>query len=190
MSYVMNILPKLTSTAMVIFLASAMPVTADDHSMASGGAAALEIEATVLSIDEETRELDLGLQAAARNTLYVPENVNIAAVSVGDQVVGTYIAASETELRTPTDEDLANPFEIIAQISSTEESPDSARTLRAVVTIFALDQAKGLMIVVDSRNMVHFLENVEPEKMTDLKPGQKVTAVFTEATAVTLKKKT
>ncbi len=46
------------------------------------------------------------------------------------------------------------------------------------------------MIVVDSRNMVHFLENVEPEKMTDLKPGQKVTAVFTEATAVTLKKKT
>jgi hypothetical protein len=37
--------------------------------------------------------------------------------------------------------------------------------------------------------MAHFIMEVEPEKLSNLAEGQQIVVVFTEATAVTLEKK-
>ena len=76
-----------------------------------GRAVAVEIEAEVTAIDLKTREVTLRGPDGVETTFHAPEKlVKLEDVSVGDRVVGTFFAALEGEMRTPTAEELAEPW--------------------------------------------------------------------------------
>jgi len=160
----------------------------------SGRAIAADIDAEVTAIDLQTREVTLKGAYGFETTLVAPERVvKLEDVHVGDRVVGTFFAALEGEVRTPTAEELAEPWIVLQgkSVSGDTANPgvDAARVIRAVVTIEALNPDKGVVVVKDSRGKEHFIGGVEPEKMAGVKVGQTAVVVFTEAMALTLEKK-
>lgn len=152
-----------------------------------------EIEAVVTAVDVKTREVALK-SGFFQFTVYAPEGViNLEDISVGDSVASAFSAAVEVELRAPTAAELAQPWEVLEEGALTGEGNDvsveKARLVRAVVAVSVMDKAKGVIIVKDSRGMMHLIAHVEPEKLTDLNVGDKVVVLFTESIAVTFEPK-
>ncbi len=203
MSRIMKSRLRISRPGLVALLALTLPVLAQaahheqaDHqeqAETKGRAMAIEIEAVVTAIDFQTREITLRGPDGLETTLVAPEKVmKLEDVSVGDRVVGTFYAALEGEVRTPTAEELAEPWVVLEgkSVSGDAAHPgvDAARVIRAVVTIEALNPATGVVIVKDSRGKAHSIGGVEPQKMDGVKVGQTAVVVFTQAMALTLEK--
>ena len=189
---------KLSGTvgaALLTLLVSVSPVSAQaitGESETLSREVGLETEALVAAVDLKTREVALK-SGFFEFTVYAPEGViNLADISVGDSVVGTFSAVVEVELRAPTAAELAEPWAVLEGGSLTGEGKDAvvatARLVRAVVTVSVMDKDKGFLIVKDSRGMQHLIAHVEPEKLTGLSVNDKVVVLFTEAMAVTFEK--
>jgi hypothetical protein len=198
MSTMMKSLSGISRTGLVALLALTLPMFAqaetEKTAETSGRAMAADIDAEVTAIDLKTREVTLTGAYGFKTTLIAPEKViKLEDVQVGDRVVGTFFAALEGEVRTPTAEELADPWMVLEgkSVSGDTANPsvDAARVIRAVVTIEALNPEKGVVVVKDSRGKEHFISDVEPEKMAGVKVGQTAVVVFTEAMALTLEKK-
>lgn len=159
-----------------------------------GRAVVIEVEAEVTAVDLKTREVTLRGPDGVETTLHAPEKViKLEDVSVGDHVLGTFFAALEGEVRTPTAEELAEPWVEVEgkSLSADAAHPgvESARVIRAVVTIEELNAEAGTVVIKDSRGKMHMIGDVEPEKMASVKVGQTAVVVFTQAMALTLEKK-
>jgi hypothetical protein len=191
-----NTLFSIFNAALISLLLSATSVIAQDaggDTETLGRSVGVELDATVASVDAQTREISLS-SGIFKFTAYAPENIiDLSEISVGDRVTGTYSASVEAELRAPTDAELAAPWEVLEEGAVGGEGADisveKVRMVRAVVTISGLDQAKGILVVEDSRGLMHFITGVEPEKMAGLAAAQQVVVVFTESMVVTLEKK-
>ncbi len=192
----MNKLLNTISVALITLLASVLPVSAQDavgETDALSRTVGLETAAVIVAIDQQTREITLN-SGMFQFMVYAPERViNLADINVGDSIVGTYSASVEVELRAPTEAELAEPWKVLEEGALTGEGDDlsveKARLVRAVVTVAAVDTAKRIVVVTDSRGATHFISDVEPEKLTDLAVAQQIVVVFTESMAVTLEKK-
>lgn len=198
MSIMMTSLIRITRAGLVAMLALTLTMFAQaahhEKAATNGRAVAAELDAEVTAIDLKTREVTLRFSNGFETTLVAPEKViKLEDVSVGDRVVGTYFAALEGEVRTPTAEELAEPWVVLEgkSVSGDPAHPgmDTARVIRAVVTIEAMSPETGVVVVKDSRGKTHFIGDVEPAKMTGVTAGQKAVIVFTEAMALTLEKK-
>lgn len=196
MNYLINMFSKLTQTALITLVLLAVSVTAangDESSDATGRAMAVELEGTVNAIDLKSRDISLTVALGLVFTVFIPESLELDTIRVGDQVRLKYFAAAEIELRKPTAEEIADPWTVVEEGELAEDggelSADSARVVRAVVDVVLVDKANERVAVTDSRGMSHFITDVEPEKLASLTEGQQVVVVFTEATAVTLEKK-
>jgi hypothetical protein len=197
MSISMKLLSSATRAVAVALLALTLPILAqaepEKTPETNGRAMAVEIEAEATAIDLTTREVTLRGPNGYETTLVAPEKViKLEDVSVGDRVVGTFFAALEGEVRTPTAEELAEPWMVMEgkSVSSDAANPgiDTARVIRAVVTIEALNPETGVVGVKDSRGKEHTIGDVEAAKMAGVKIGQTAVVVFTEAMALTLEK--
>ncbi len=197
MSITMKAAFSMTRAGLVTMLALTLPMLSQaahhEAAQTKGRAVAVELDAEVTAIDLTTREVTLRGADGMETTLHAPEKViKLEDVSVGDRVVGTFFAALEGEVRTPTAEELAEPWvEMQGKTVSGDTahpSVDAARVIRAVVTIEELNPASGNVVIKDSRGKVHLIGDVEPEKMAGVKVGQTAVVVFTEAMAVTLQK--
>jgi len=74
-------------------------------------AMAMAVESQVVDVDTETHQLSLKGPAGNTVTLTIREEVaSLENIKVGDTVIATYIAALESELREPTEEELAEPW--------------------------------------------------------------------------------
>ncbi len=192
----MNNLVNTISGALITLLVSIVPVSAQEavgETDALSRAVGLEIEAVVVAVDQQTREIAL-TSGMFQFRVYVPERViNLADLNVGDSIVGSYSASVEIELRSPTEADLAEPWNVLEEGALTGEGDDlgveKARLVRAVVTVEGVDTARGIVVVTDSRGAAHFISEVEPEKLTGLTVAQQIVVVFTDSMAVTLQKK-
>tara|TARA_R110002124_G_scaffold61822_3_gene169163 strand:- start:15410 stop:15994 length:585 start_codon:yes stop_codon:yes gene_type:complete len=187
-----NVLSHFIHIALITLLVSALPATAEEDTETLGRTVGAELEADVAAIDTQTREITLS-NGMLGFTVYAPEGVvDLANISVGDRVKGTYSASVEVELRAPTEAELAKPWEVLEEGAVTGEADDraveAARLVRAVVTIAALDKTKGLVVVTDSRGYMHFIDGVETDKMANLAVSQQVVIVFTESMVVTIEK--
>jgi hypothetical protein len=195
MIYLMNTISKLAQAALVSLALLVMPATAaaGEDPPQMGSASALAVDGVVSAIDLQSREVSLSVALGIVFTVFVPESLDLENLSVGDQVSVKYFTAEEIELRKPTAEEIADPWIVIEEgavaADAGELGADAARRVRAVVTVVIIDKANERIAVTDSRGMAHFIMNVEPEKMTNLTEGQQVVVVFTEATIVTLDKK-
>jgi hypothetical protein len=182
----------LSAVVLALPLYAAQTPTVEDQTR--GRAAAVQVEAEVTAIDLKTREVSLRTADGEEITVTAPEVViKLEDLRVGDRVVGTLFAAIEAELRKPTKEELAEPWVVVEDGNITKEGAtpgiDAARMVRAVVTIEGMNRETGVVTLKDSRGKLHFIGDVEPEKMTGVSIGQTAVVVFTEAMALTLEKK-
>jgi len=198
MSKMTKSLVHMTRAGLVALVALTLPMfsQAAHHETAEtkGRAVVVEMEAEVTAIDLKTREVTVRGPDGTETTFHAPEKlVKLEDASVGDRVVGTFFAALEGEVRTPTAEELAEPWvEMEGKAKSTDTTHpaiESARVIRAVVTIEELNPEAGTVVIKDSRGKVHMIGDVEPEKMTGVKVGQTAVVVFTQAMVLTLEKK-
>lgn len=156
-------------------------------------AVAIQLEAAVTAIDLDTREISLQGPNGQALTVTAQEQItDLDNVSVGDLLLVTYLAALEGEVRTPTEEELAEPW-LVLEESAVSDDPDlpgvaDARIIRAVVTIEGMNREIGVVTVKDSRGKLHMIGDVEAEKMEGVTLGQTVVLVYTEALAISLEK--
>jgi hypothetical protein len=195
MHYLMNNFSKNFHAALITLVLLVAPLTtaaAEEASATTGSVMALEMEGVVSAIDLQSREISLTVVMGLVFTVYIPESLDLESIKVGDKITGTYFTATEIDLREPTAEELANPWQVIKESELSKEGNElgagAARVLRAVVTVVVVDKANERIAVTDSRGMTHFVMNVEPEKLTNIAEGQKVVVEFSEATVVTLDK--
>lgn len=178
-----------------MILGATTPAIAEEAAPVEGGARAMamEIVAVVSDIDLETRQVSLQGPTGNIITLHAREQVvKLEDVSVGDELVVTYLAALEGEIREPTEEELAEPW-IVLEEGAVSEDPahpavGGARAVRAVVTIEGLNRALGTVTVKDARGKLHLIADVEPEKIENASIGQTAVLVFTEALILSLEK--
>lgn len=154
-------------------------------------AMSMTIEAVITDIDLETRQFTVEGPNGQPITMTAAEKVvKLEDVNVGDTIVATYFTSLESELREPTQEELAEPWVVLADAAKSEadEQPaiGGARLIRAVCTIEGMNRVLGTVTIMDPRGKLHLIGDVEPEKMEGVTLGQTVVMVYTEALAVTL----
>jgi hypothetical protein len=199
-----HMMHNLTKTALIALLALALPALAqaahheaaeaESEVQTGSRAVAMEAEAVITAIDLETREVTL--QGASGNIFTLQSEdraIKLEDVKVGDTVVVTYLAALESELREPTEEEKAEPWVELEEEAVSEDPslPGVAdmRIIRAVVTIEGMNREFGTVTIKDSRGKLHIIGDVEPEKMDGVKLGDTAVMVFAQAIALTLVKK-
>ncbi len=166
---------------------------AADVVWASGGRAILaEVEGEVIAIDTETRELVVRGPGGNFVTLSAREDgVDISKIVPGDTIVADYVASIEAEVRQPTAEEIAEPWVVMGEMGNTAAdsgvtAAGAARLVRAVCTIEAMDSA-GNVTIKDPRGRMHTIGGVELDKLDNVRLGDSVVIVFTEALVLSLK---
>ena len=170
----------------------AAEVSGDDVVWASGGRALVtEVEGEVIAVDLETREVVVRGPAGNFVTLSAREDgVDLSKVAPGDTIIADYVASIEAEVRAPTAEE-ANPWVVLGEMGRTADDDSmtaagAARLIRAVCTIEAMDR-NGNVMIQDARGRMHTVGGVETEKLDNVRLGDTVVVVFTEALVLSLK---
>ncbi|MFK8042121.1 hypothetical protein [Congregibacter sp.] len=156
-------------------------------------AMAIEVDAEVIAVDAETREMVLQLPTGEQLTTKVdPQVERLSEVVPGDFLVVTYLAALAAELREPTEEEMANPWVegADAGVAGDDEAPGGAMVsaVRAVCTIEGMNRLLGTVTIMDSRGKAHVIGDVSAERIEQLSIGQSVVITFTQALAVGIEK--
>jgi hypothetical protein len=154
---------------------------------------AIEIDAEVLAVDLDTRELVLLLPTGEQLTTIVdPAVKRLDEVEPGDLLVVGYIAALAAELREPTEEELENPWVegVEAGIAGDDMAPGGAllSAVRAVCTIEGMNRLTGTVTILDSRGNAHVIGDVKAKRIEQLRVGQQVVITFTQAVAIGIEK--
>ena len=194
-----QLLSLFRAALIVAFTASAMPSYSDhDETEAMSDhaerAMAIEIDAEVIAVDVETRELVLLLPTGEVVTTVVDEAVErLDEISEGDLLAVTYLAALAADLREPTEEELANPWVegIDAGAAGSEDAPGAAvvMAVRAVCTIEGMNRLLGTVTILDPRGKAHVIGDVPAARIEQLSIGQSVVMTFTQAVAVGIEKR-
>lgn len=173
--------------------AVAAEMSGDDVVWASGGRAIVaEVEGEVIAIDQETREVVVRGPAGNFVTLTAREDgVDLSKIVPGDTIVADYVASIEAEVRAPTAEEEANPWVVLGEMGNTSSDSEmtaagAARLIRAVCTIEAMDR-NGNVMIKDARGRMHTVGGVEMAKMDNVRLGDTVVIIFTEALVLSLK---
>ena len=171
----------------------AAEVSADDVVWASGGRALVaEVEGEVIAVDLETREVVVRGPAGNFVTLSAREDgVDLSKIAPGDTIIADYVASIEAEVRAPTAEEEASPWVVLGEMGRTADDDSmtaagAARLIRAVCTIEAMDR-NGNVMIQDARGRMHTVGGVETDKLDNVRLGDTVVVVFTEALVLSLK---
>lgn len=171
----------------------AAEVSGDDVVWASGGRALVaEVEGEVIAVDLETREVVVRGPAGNFVTLSArKDGVDLSKIVAGDTIVADYVASIEAEVRAPTAEEEANPWVVLGEMGRTADDDSmtaagAARLIRAVCTIEAMDR-NGNVMIQDARGRMHTVGGVETDKLDNVRLGDTVVVVFTEALVLSLK---
>ena len=171
----------------------AAEVSGDDVVWASGGRALVaEVEGEVIAVDLETREVVVRGPAGNFVTLSARDDgVDLSKIAPGDTIIADYVASIEAEERAPTAEEEANPWVVLGEMGRTADEDSmtaagAARLIRAVCTIEAMDR-NGNVMIQDARGRMHTVGGVETDKLDNVRLGDTVVVVFTEALVLSLK---
>lgn len=141
-------------------------------------------------MDMETREVVVRGPAGNFVTLTAREDgVDLSKIVPGDTIIADYVASVEAEVRAPTEE--ANPWVVLGEMGRTADESEmtaagAARLIRAVCTIEAMDR-NGNVMIKDARGRMHAASGVEMSKLDNVRLGDTVVVVFTEALVQSLK---
>ncbi|MEP5763267.1 MAG: hypothetical protein ABJ308_01670 [Halieaceae bacterium] len=186
-------LPALLMLALALAFLS-RPVAADHHEQkVDVREAAVSVAAVITDIDYETREFTMQLPHGNFVTMTAGEGVaRFKEFEVGDAIVATYLTSLAGEVRAPTEEEKAEPWQELdaAMIAGMEERPGVAgmRVIKAVCTIEGMNRVAGTVMIEDPRGKYHLIGDVAPEKFKGRMLGETVIIVYSEAVALTLEK--
>ena len=157
--------------------------------------AAVEVGALITDIDSETREVTLQTPTGAYVTVTAgPEIKRFGEFEVGDAIVATYVTSLAGEVREPTEEELANPWQELdaAAVADLDMPPGVAgmRVVKAVCTIEGMNRVAGTAMIEDPRGKYHLIGDIPPERFEGRMLGDTVVMVYSEALALTLEKAT
>jgi hypothetical protein len=192
-----NEMLQLKSFALALLLALAFPLTAAAEHHEEGEvpvrAAAVQVEALVVAVDKETREVSLQLPHGAITTMIAgPEMTRFDEIAVGDAVVATYMQALAADVREPTQEELEEPWVELDAAAIAEAGMDPGvvglRVIRAVCTIEGMNRVTRTVMIEDPRGKYHVIADVDTSRLEGLTLGTKVIMVYSEAVALTLEK--
>ena len=187
-------MPALLLVMLALALVSA-PASAEEQQQ--GGtvrAAAVQVEAVITDIDHENREVTLQLPGGAFVTMTVSEEARrLDEFEVGDVIVATYLTSLAGEVREPTEEEKANPWQEVdgAMVAGLEQRPGIAgmRVIKAVCTIEGMNRVAGTVMVEDPRGKYHLIGDIAPERFEGRMLGDTIILVYSEAVALSLEKK-
>jgi hypothetical protein len=148
---------------------------------------------TVTEINKETREITLMNKEGGLMTVTAGEEVErFDEIAVDDVLEFDYYTYMKAEFRAPTEEEKAEPLQMLAEGGKAPENMDPAAVVgavvKAVVTIEVLNRP-NMVATVSGPNGNYVTIPVEDEKlMTELRIGQVLILTYAEAMAVSLKK--
>jgi hypothetical protein len=192
-----NEMLQLKSFALALLLALAFPLTAAAEHHEKGEvpvrAAAVQVEALVVAVDKEARELSLQLPHGAITTMIAgPEMTRFDEIAVGDTVVATYMQALAADVREPTQEELEEPWVELDATAIAEAGMDPGvaglRVVRAVCSIEGMNRVTRTVMIEDPRGKYHVIGDVDISRLEGLTLGTKVIMVYSQAVALTLEK--
>jgi Cu/Ag efflux protein CusF len=166
-----------------------MAVSGDNQRMV-----AKQITAVITSIDREARTITVeGPLGNALTLTGAGDGIErIDEFAVGDFVTATYVSSMSSELRTPTAEELAEPWVEVdaAARADMDMEPGAAvgRMIRAVCTIEGMNRVTGTVTLQDPKGNFHIIGDVDPAKMAGVTLGDTVVVTYSEAVALTLEK--
>ena len=187
---------RLSSPALLLTLALAAPVLADTPGSTASTIDAYAmaqtetVTATIKAIDLKSRHVTLRLPDGKKQTFAVdPQVKNLDKVKRGDQVVVQYKDAIEVELTTPDPtRPLPLPTEAMVVDHRTAEGgkPEGvvARSLTLTGTVESYDPESKVAVIKGSDGETLRVNIQHPERWTQVKAGDIVTARFSEALAI------
>lgn len=151
------------------------------------------LSAEVTAIDLKTRELTLKGPEGYEVTVTAGENIKrLDEVKVGDFVRVDYLVSVAAEVRKPTAEEAAHPLVImdVAGRATKDEAPAGgiARRFKVVTTIEALDRRNETVTVKGPLGRYLTVHVADPARLTQVRIGENIVIVYTEAMALSLVK--
>ncbi len=185
---------RLLALSLVLMLPSLSFASHHEENPVPVRAAAVVVEAVVVAVDQESRELSLLMPQGSTVTMTAgPQLKRLDEISVGDIVVATYLQSLAADVREPTAEEIAQPWVELdaAAIASLDMDPGVAglRVIRAVCTIEGMNRVARTVMIEDPRGKYHLIADVDPARLEGLTLGTKVIVVYSQAVALTLEKK-
>lgn len=153
--------------------------------------AAVTVSAVVDSIDYTTREMTLDTPKQGKVTVVVDDAVQrLNEIKKGDTVSVTYYVGLLAEVRPPTAEEKASPYQDNAGAAAgggEKPAAGAARQIKAVTTVMAVDKANKTMTFKGPRGRTETLQVEDPANLEKAKVGDTVVFTYTEAVAVAVK---
>jgi len=151
----------------------------------------ITITGTVKAIDYQERQLRLEDQAGKMIIFTADPSIKrFNEVQIGDVVTTDYYMSIAGELRSPTAEEVENPFVVIegADRSASDSLPAgvNARMIRAVCTVEALDRTAETVTLKGPHGNFLVVRVKDPSRLTQGRIGDTVVVTYTEALAIRL----
>lgn len=153
--------------------------------------AVISVAARVVKVDQKTRIVTLKNSEGEVFDVEVGEEVrNLPQVKAGDAVVVTYYESLALTLKKPGE---AKPGVAVADAAGRAEpgeKPGAAvgRQTTIVATVVGLDKKKGTVTLKGPKGKVVTVEAREPRRLEQVKVGDLIEAVYTEAVAISVEK--
>jgi hypothetical protein len=151
------------------------------------------VTASVEAIDYTNREVTLKGPLGNEVTFVVDERVKrLNEIHVGDLVDADYYVSVAGELRKPTEEEEANPIQVLTVAAKappgTTPAAGGLRQLKVVATVEGLDRPTKTVTLKGPRGNYLTVRVADPARLTQARIGDHVVLTYTEALAVTLEK--
>lgn len=153
----------------------------------------VSMQGTVTAIDPETREITLMGTDGGLVTLTAGEEVErFDEIGVDDVIKFEYYTYIKAEFRDPTEEEKAEPLQIVAEGGKAPEGVDPGAVVgavvKAVVTIEALNRPFMVATVSGPNGNYVSIPMEDEELMKELRIGEVLILTYAEAVAVALEK--
>jgi hypothetical protein len=150
----------------------------------------VSVEAKILAVDKDTRELTL--ERADGTTVVVvagPDVRNFDQIEAGQKVVARYVVSLKARRLAQDEADTEAAVEVGAARAAPGERPAGAigADVRMTVVVRSVDTASYVVTFVDPDGVLHAVEAEREEGrrfVAGLEPGDRVELVYTEALAL------
>lgn len=191
----MNKLKDLAVVALAVTFAASSAISLAAEPAASNSSAIVVAEsmyakATITKIDKKTRELTLRDEQGSEFTVVAGEEVrNFPQIKKGDIVEVEYHEAAATMLEKASDATVAGHTAAVERApAGGKPGMRATRTSSIVATVLEIDQQKREVTLQGPRGgIVKVAVPADMKAFDTLKKGDKVSAVYTEAVAISVK---
>lgn len=176
---------------LVFLLAPGLTIAAEQDLI--GGAIvlsdAVSAKVTIVDINKENRELTLRDEDGVERTVIAGEKVrNFDQIKKGDIVEIEFFRAATTALEKLSDTDVASETTDVVRAPAGEKPGGAAMHTKSIVaTVLEIDTEKRLLTVQGPRASVVLTVPAEMKLFDSLKKGDKISAVLTEAIAISVR---